>query len=304
MLNNQQTFSGMELDRAGTLRKDARWVSDQLRDPASRFVAAGAAGVVLGGEPAALIRYPLAGVTDIELDAGAAILLGLEQQSALFAVDLDDVPATTASGLSADRRLAGLRDAGSVLARSEAGLAAYLTAMLNWHRRHRFCANCGAATISAEAGYPRLCRSCGAEHFPRTDPAVIVLVEYDGHLLLGRHANWPVHQYSVLAGFVSPGESLEEAVIREVEEESGITVSDPTFVASQPWPFPSSLMLGFQAKSEGGDPTAKDGEPRTSGGSPVSRSAPRSPAKARSSPAAIGLDCFLSRQAMVALGGG
>ena len=147
-----------------------------------------------------------------------------------------------------------------MLGRSEAGLSAYLTAMLNWHRRHRFCANCGAATVSAEAGYTRLCRSCGAEHFPRTDPAVIVLVECDGHVLLGRHANWPVHQYSVLAGFVSPGESLEEAVIREVEEESGIAVFDPTFVTSQPWPFPSSLMLGFQASSEGGDPTAKDGE--------------------------------------------
>ena len=175
-------------------------------------------------------------------------------------MDLEGVPTEIASDLTAGARIAGLRDAGSVLARSEAGLAAYLTGMLNWHRRHRFCANCGAATVSVEAGYSRLWRSCGAEHFPRTDPAVIVLVECDGHILLGRHAAWPAHQYSVLAGFVSPGESLEEAVIREVEEESGIVVFDPTFVASQPWPFPSSLMLGFQARSEGGDPTAKDGE--------------------------------------------
>ena len=269
MLNNAQTFSGMELDRAGTLRKDARWVSDRLRDPASRFVAANATGVVLGGDPPALVRYPLGGLTDVELDTGGAILLGVEQGSALFALDLEGVPAETASDLTAAARVdgptaaarvAGLRDAGSLLGRSEAGLAAYLTAMLNWHRRHRFCANCGAATVSAEAGYSRLCGSCGAEHFPRTDPAVIVLVECDGHILLGRHANWPARQYSVLAGFVSPGESLEEAVIREVEEESGIIVLDPTFVASQPWPFPSSLMLGFQARSEGGDPTAKDGE--------------------------------------------
>ena len=260
MLNSAQTFSGMELDRAGTLRKDLRWVSDRLRDPTSRFVAANATGVVLGGEPPSLLRSPLGGLEETDLESGAAILLGLDRESALFAVDLEGVPTEIASDLTAGARIAGLRDAGSVLARSEAGLAAYLTGMLNWHRRHRFCANCGAATVSVEAGYSRLCRSCGAEHFPRTDPAVIVLVECDGHILLGRHAAWPAHQYSVLAGFVSPGESLEEAVIREVEEESGIVVFDPTFVASQPWPFPSSLMLGFQARSEGGDPTAKDGE--------------------------------------------
>ena len=118
-------------------------------------------------------------------------------------MDLEGVPARTASDLSADGRIAGLRDAGSVLARSEAGLAAYLTAMLNWHRRHRFCANCGAATISAEGRLFPALRSCGAEHFPRTDPAVIVLVECDGQCPARSPRRLAPHQYSVLAGFVS-----------------------------------------------------------------------------------------------------
>jgi NAD+ diphosphatase len=133
-------------------------------------------------------------------------------------------------------------------------------AMLNWHRRHRFCANCGNPTNIDEAGYLRHCPRCGANHFPRTDPVVIMTVEHDDRLLLGRRAGWPAGRVSVLAGFVSPGESAEEAVTREVEEESGIVARDPVFVASQPWPFPASLMLGFHAVSDGGEPRATDGE--------------------------------------------
>jgi NAD+ diphosphatase len=132
--------------------------------------------------------------------------------------------------------------------------------MLNWHRRHRFCANCGAATDSVEGGYARRCPRCGATHFPRTDPAVIMTVAHEDRLLLGRRTGWPEGRLSVLAGFVSPGESAEEAVLREVREESGIIARDPLFVASQPWPFPASLMLGFHAESDGGEPLAADGE--------------------------------------------
>jgi NAD+ diphosphatase len=132
--------------------------------------------------------------------------------------------------------------------------------MLNWHRRHRFCANCGAPTELVEAGYSRHCPRCSTNHFPRTDPVVIMTVEHDGRLLLGRRAGWPAGRLSVLAGFVSPGESAEEAVVREVQEESGIIVRDSVFVASQPWPFPASLMLGFHALSDGGEPVPSDGE--------------------------------------------
>jgi NAD+ diphosphatase len=153
-----------------------------------------------------------------------------------------------------------LREAGVELPHAEAGLAAYVTALLNWHRRHRFCANCGAATIVVEGGYSRHCPQCATHHFPRTDPVVIMTVEHDGRLLLGRRAGWPAGRLSVLAGFISPGESAEEAVIREVQEESGIVTRDATFVTSQPWPFPASLMLGFHAESDGGIPQATDGE--------------------------------------------
>jgi NAD+ diphosphatase len=153
-----------------------------------------------------------------------------------------------------------LREAGSTLPHAEGGLAAYASALLNWHRRHGFCANCGAATDITEAGYSRRCPRCGLSHFPRTDPVVIMTVSDGDRLLLGRRSGGPPGRMSVLAGFVSPGESAEEAVVREVREESGIVAYDPQFVASQPWPFPASLMLGFTARSDGGHPSPRDGE--------------------------------------------
>jgi NAD+ diphosphatase len=244
----------MTLDRASTARKDPEWVARLAADPAARAVLAGPDGIVLGdGDQPAVVRAPLA---ERELDE--PILLGLEGSEPLFAVDLEGAdslrPAAGGAGVVA------LRDAGTILAPAEGGLAAYAVALLNWHRRHRFCANCGAPTEVAEGGYLRTCPRCGANHFPRTDPVVIMTVEHDGRLLLGRRAGWPARRLSVLAGFVSPGESAEEAVVREVREESGLQARDPVFVASQPWPFPASLMLGFHAQSDGGEPRALDGE--------------------------------------------
>jgi NAD+ diphosphatase len=251
----------MTLDRAVTIRADASLVARALAEPATRVLGASREGVLLDhGTPEALFRRSPGSLTEGHVDAAEPILLGLEAGSALFAVDLDALGPSALAAFTQGARLVGLREAGAVLSRSEGGLAAYLVALLNWHRRHRFCANCGAATTVAEAGYSRRCVSCGAEHFPRTDPVVIMLVENAGRLLLGRHAAWPPGQYSALAGFVSPGESLEEAVVREVREESGIEVYDPKFVTSQPWPFPTSLMLGFEARSDGGEPTPRDGE--------------------------------------------
>ena len=251
---NVPPFTGMALDRASTERKDPDWVRRQLTDPAARAVVAGHDGVVMrDGQPPALLRTPLR-------SDGEPILLGLEDGAARFAVDLDALPTADRGAAIDGAEVVPLRDAGAVLPPAEAGLAAYVMALLNWHRRHRFCANCGAATDLAEAGYSRQCPRCGATHFPRTDPVVIMTVEHDGRLLLGRRAGWPPGRLSVLAGFVSPGESAEEAVVREVEEESGIVARDPVFVASQPWPFPASLMLGFHAESDGGEPHAVDGE--------------------------------------------
>jgi NAD+ diphosphatase len=251
----------MALDRMTHLRHDQSWIAGLLAEPTSWVLAAGSDGVLLddAGEPRVMRRLIETGRID---PAGLSepILLGLEDGAALFAVDLDALDPAARAGLEQGASVVALRDAGAGLSRSEAGLAAYLSALLNWHRRHRFCANCGAATIVAEAGYSRRCPQCGVTHFPRTDPVVIMLVEHAGRLLLGRRAGWPGNRYSVLAGFVSPGESLEEAVVREVREESGIQAYDARFVTSQPWPFPCSLMLGFEARSDGGEPRALDGE--------------------------------------------
>jgi NAD+ diphosphatase len=248
----------MALDRASTRRGDRQWLARVLRERGTRAVAASAEGVLLDEGPApALARLfvpePEAGESD-------PILLGLEDGRALFALDLDALEPPVRASLLSGRRIASLREAGAVLSQSEGGLAAYLMALLNWHRRHPHCSVCGALTAIAEGGFSRRCPACGTTHFPRTDPAVIVVVSDGDRVLLGRHAGWPAAQYSILAGFVSPGESLEEAVTREVLEEAAIEVRDPLYVASQPWPFPSSLMLGFRAASDGGEPVARDGE--------------------------------------------
>jgi NAD+ diphosphatase len=251
-MSTGRPFTGMALDRATSERKDPALIERMLEDPATRAVVAGRDGVLIGDGPA-LLRTPLP-------DDQERILLGLDGHTgrALFALDLDVLPSD--AGWTDGGRIVSLRDAGGLLPHAEAGLAAYLTALLNWHRRHRFCANCGAGTVIEEAGYSRRCPRCHAVHFPRTDPVVIMTVEHGGRLLLGRREGWPVGRYSVLAGFVSTGESAEEAVVREVREESGILARDPAYVSSQPWPFPSSLMLGFEAKSDGGEPSARDGE--------------------------------------------
>jgi NAD+ diphosphatase len=241
-------FTGMELDRASAQRSDPGWVEEQLSLPGVMAVVAGHDSVLVDAPGEALLRVPF------PRERAEAILLGVSDGAPLFAVDLDTLPAPPRG------RVMSLRDAGAMLPHPESGLAAYAVALLNWHRRHRYCANCGHATDVVEAGYSRTCPNCGASHFPRTDPVVIMLVEHDGSLLLGRRAGWPGRRYSVLAGFVSPGESAEEAVVREVREESGIVAYDPRFVASQPWPFPASLMLGFNARSDGGAPMARDGE--------------------------------------------
>jgi NAD+ diphosphatase len=245
------TFTGMALDRAQMLRKDPAWVRRQLEAPGSRAALAGPDRVLLDDSGERVARRPLAPQWR---DDREAILLGLEGNSALFAVDLDS------AGAAEEPAVVSLRDAGARLPQPEGALAAYAVALLNWHRKHRFCANCGAPTGVIEGGYARRCPRCETVHFPRTDPVVIMLVESDGRLLLGHRTGWPEGRYSVLAGFVSPGESAEEAVLREVEEESGIIARDPAFVASQPWPFPSSLMLGFEARADGGDPVNHDGE--------------------------------------------
>jgi NAD+ diphosphatase len=235
------TFTGAALDRAGERRRDAGWVAAQRADPAARAVLAGRDGVHVSDGRLALV--PL---DEVE---GEPLLLGLDQRGPVFAAEAAARPS-----------LLGLREAAASLPQADGGLAAYAAALLGWHRRHRFCANCGSPTEIREAGHLRTCPSCGAEHHPRTDPVVIMLVLRGDEVLLGRQPAWPPGRYSALAGFVEPGESLEEAVAREVREEAKVEVGPPRYVSSQPWPFPASLMLGFVAPWVSGEPEIGDEE--------------------------------------------
>ncbi len=234
-------FSGATIDRAAELRHDPGQIT-ALLDAAEPFaVACDATNVIVESGGTRLARTSWHG------DPENAVLLGIEDGRALFGIDLE--------GLGDERdaqRTVSLREAASTLSRQEGGLAAYLVSLLGWHRKHRFCSVCGTATLISEAGLSRRCPNCGASHFPRTDPVVIMTVESEGRLLMGSRSGWPADRYSVLAGFIAPGETPEEAVVREVQEESLIVARDAVYVASQPWPFPASLMLGFHAEADGG----------------------------------------------------
>lgn len=241
------------LDRAALRRRDAAWLAARLADPATRLVPVwrSQSFVALGEVPAAArLGADIAG--ELLSTAGIVVLLGLVGEVAHFAVDLShlDDPAGDPL-LGAAGRFVDLRAVGPLLGHDEGSLLAYARGLVHWHGRHRFCGVCGARTESAEAGHVRRCTNpdCGAVHFPRTDPAVIVLVTDGERALLGRQKIWPPGMHSTLAGFVETGESLEDAVRREIREEAGIVVGDVRYHSSQPWPFPSSIMLGFTAQA-------------------------------------------------------
>ena len=236
-------FSGAALDRAPVLRGRPEWLDAQRSDRRAGAVLMSEQGVWIDG-----------GRLVLEPPAADSVFLGLMDDVPLFAEYVD-------GGGPPRGRPAGLREAATELSASDAALAAYAGSLLAWHRRHRFCANCGAPTEARDGGHERVCPSCEAHHVPRTDPVVIVRVsDGDDALLLGRQARWPEGRFSLLAGYVEPGETLEEAVRREVLEESGVALDSVTYLASQPWPFPSSLMLGFSALAKRGDPAPGDDE--------------------------------------------
>jgi NAD+ diphosphatase len=247
------TFAGGRLDRMGPRRTDDAWLAERRADPAARAVVATSDGVLVDADGAPA----LVGLGELPEDAEVA-LLGVDAAgTAVFAADPGP---ERGAAMRPGAALVGLRDVAAMSALADANLLAHASGLFNWHRRHRFCANCGTPTAPAEAGYVRACPNCGTQHHPRTDPVVITLIHDGDRVLLGRNANWPENRYSALAGFVEPGESLEEAVVREVGEEAGVTVSDVRYVSSQPWPFPASLMLGFEAVYASGDPHPHDHE--------------------------------------------
>ena len=194
-------------------------------------------------------------VPSADAPEGDRLYLGTDDEGAVFAVA---GPAPRRLGA----RALGLREVGVLLDDHDAGLLTHAVGLTNWHATHTRCPRCGTPTEVVRGGSVRRCPQDGSDHFPRTDPAVIMLVHDGGdRCVLGRQATWPEGRFSTLAGFVEPGESAEQAVVREVDEEAGIAVTDVEYVTSQPWPFPSSLMLAFRARAEGGlVPFGKDRE--------------------------------------------
>ena len=223
------------IDRAAERRRDDAWLSAAWAAPTTRVLVVDD-GEVPVDETGAAVRW--AAPADVDPDADR-LLLGADDRRAWFAI---------AGDLPAETRRAGLRELGPLLSDDEAGLVVHGIALANWHAAHPRCSRCGAPTTVGEAGHVRDCAADGSIHFPRTDPAIIVLItDHAGRCLLGRHPAWPPNRFSTLAGFVEPGESLEQALRREVHEEVGIEIATMRYAGSQPWPFPSSLMLGFFA---------------------------------------------------------
>jgi NAD+ diphosphatase len=242
-------YSSSPLDRAGERREDAAWIEARLTDPETLFVPVWRSrnliaaldqgqpdAVYISGESARALR-----------DAGDAwALLGLHEGRAVFALDISAVDDPLPILPETLGTFTDLRSVGWGVPKPEAAVLAHARGLMHWRSRHRFCGVCGSPCEPRSAGHVMLCTGCKTEHFPRTDPAVIMLVTSSGRALLGHSRRFPrANMYSTLAGFVEPGESLEEAVRREVREESGIAVGEVYYHSSQPWPFPGNVMLGF-----------------------------------------------------------
>lgn len=256
------TFAGGGIDRAAWLRGDPSALDRQLASGAARvlpvwrgkpLICDAGAGFLPSGHP-------------LCASGNGMVFLGLADGAPRFACDVSgwmppegtplpepgflDQTEQRPGGLPDDWHFAELRGVMATLPRADAELIAAAKAVLGWHRSHRFCSACGQESAVVQGGWQRTCPACGAQHFPRTDPVVIMLVTRGNRTLLGRSPGWPAAMYSCLAGFMEPGETLEAAVRREVAEETGVHVGRVRYLASQPWPYPSSLMIGCAAEAE------------------------------------------------------
>jgi NAD+ diphosphatase len=238
------TYSGHGFDRAAERRRDEPWLAQRRAHPETRIVPLSGLKVLIAGDlesPRAML--PSLAELGMQRLPDDTVLLGCDpEKRAIFSLDVGERELPPGGFVE-------LRSVGSLLPQVEAGLLAYARALAHWQARHRFCGACGQENRTTSAGHARVCPACGNETFPRTDPAVIVLVTSGDRCLLGRSARFPTGMYSTLAGFLEPGESLEETLAREVYEEVGVRVAEASYRSSQPWPFPQSLMLGFRARA-------------------------------------------------------
>ncbi len=252
-LPRPNTFAGLSLvlDRIAERRDESQWIAEQARSAEARYLVLDAAGEAFLRRDSEVLRWLDNREREQWLGDRDTTLLGMAGQRPHFLVVLDEPGAASNLEAALDARRMSLRSAGLQLAAEEAGLFAYAKGLSHWQRETRYCAGCGAPLQLISAGHRAQCTNpdCGRLHFPRTDAAVIMLVEHEGACLLGRQAGWPPGRYSTLAGFVEPGESLEDAVRREVAEESGVIVDEVRYHSSQPWPMPASLMVGFIARA-------------------------------------------------------
>ena len=263
MTTDGNFFSGAYLDRRSEERTATGWLAAARADSRTLYIAMQGTMALMqqpqSGEPGEPTEVAFLTADDPLVqgaDADSQVLLGWFREQRCVLVELPE----TIELVEPARTFAELRPLACNLPPEEAGLLAYARALAIWRSNNSHCGRCGGETVTTRAGHARECSRCGHETFPRIDPAIIVLVQSGDRVLLGRQPSWPPRRYSTIAGFVEPGESLEDAVRREIYEETGVSTTRVRYHSSQPWPFPSSLMLGFIAEGMDTEPHTRDGE--------------------------------------------